>query len=220
VRALGHTRAQFAPFFRRANPGTIEHMASTDGLFAPGTPPYPCVAGVAVLDLTRELEEMIGSEVVALARSALTHEQRVELEEATAVSWVRMSTSSAFIDAVGAVSGRDPEPLVDEAVRRATVRTFKTVWRMLLRLTTDEALVKRTPLIYTRGRNVGQMESRLIAPSTAELLLTRWPDPPPRQMRLIGISVEVVVGLAGRRDVRCDCERKRDGARYLVRWRE
>jgi hypothetical protein len=195
-------------------------MSSSDGLFAPGTPPYACVAGVVMLDVTRELEDMLGSEYVALARAALTHEQRVELEEVTAVSWVRMSTSSAFIDAMGAVSGRDPEPLIDEAARRATVRTFKTVWRMLLRLTSDEALVKRTPMIYARGRNVGQLEARLIAPGTAELYLTRWPDPPPRQIRLIGISTEVVVGLAGRREVRTECERKRDGARIVLRWRE
>jgi hypothetical protein len=195
-------------------------MSSSDALFAPGTPTYPCVAGVAVLDLTRELEEMVGSQYIALARAALTHEQRLELEEVTAVSWVRMSTSSAFIDAVGSVVGRDPEPLVDEAVRRATVRTFKTVWRMLLRLTTDDALVKRTPMIYARGRNIGQLDARLLSPGAAEMILTRWPDPPPRQMRLIAISTEVVLGLAGRRETRCEHERKRDGARFALYWRE
>jgi hypothetical protein len=163
---------------------------------------------------------MLGSETIALARAALTHEQRAELESVTAVSWVRMSTSSAFINATGAVSGRDPEPLVDEASRRATVRTFKTVWRMLLRLTTDEALVKRTPMIYSRTRNVGQLDSRMIAPGSAELILSRWPDPPPRQLRLIGIGVEVALNLAGRRDARCEHERKRDGARYTLTWRE
>jgi hypothetical protein len=195
-------------------------MANTDALFAPGTPQYPCVAGVAVLDLVRELEEMIGSQYLSLARAALSPEQRNELEEVTAVSWVRMSTSSVFIDAVGSVSGRDPEALVDEAVRRATARTFKTVWRMLLRLTTDDALIKRTPMIYARGRNIGQLEARLIGPGNGELLLSRWPDPPPRQIRVISISVEVVLSLAGRRDAGCEYERKRDGARFTLRWRE
>lgn len=195
-------------------------MASNDALFAPGTPPYPCIAGVSMLDLTRELEEMIGSECVAVARAALSHEQRSELEEVTAVSWVRLSTSSAFIDAVGAVSGKDPEPLLDEAVRRATVRTFKTVWRMLLRLTSDEALIKRTPMIYARGRNIGQLDARIIGPSSAELILSRWPDMPPRQPRSIAISIEVVLGLAGRHEARCEYERKRDGARFTLRWRE
>lgn len=195
-------------------------MASTDALFAPGTPAYPCVSGVGLLDLMRELEDMLGSETIALARAALTYEQRLELEAVTAVSWVRMTTSSAFVNATGAVAGRDPEALVDEASRRATVRTFKTVWRMLLRLTTDEALVKRTPMIYSRTRNVGQLDSRLIAPGSAELILSRWPDPPPRQLRLIGIGVEVALNLAGRRDARCEHERKRDGARYTLTWRE
>jgi hypothetical protein len=195
-------------------------MANTDALFAPDTPPYPCVAGVAVLDLVRELEEMIGSQYIELARAALSPEQRNELEEVTAVSWVRMSTSSAFIDAAGSVSGRDPEALVDEAVRRATARTFKTVWRMLLRLTTDDALIKRTPMIYARGRNIGQLDARLLGPGSGELILSRWPDPPPRQIRVISISVEVVLGLAGRRDAHCEYERKRDGARFALRWRE
>jgi hypothetical protein len=195
-------------------------MASTDALFAPGTPAYPCVAGVAMIDLTRELEEIVGTQFMGLARAALSPEQRNELEEVTAVSWVRMSTSSAFIDAVGAVSGRDPDPLVEEAVRRASVRTFKTVWRMLLRLTTDDALVKRTPMIYARSRNVGQLDARLIAPCTAELILSRWPDPPPRQIHLIGVGVESVLGLAGRHEPRCEHERKRDGARFTLHWRE
>ena len=181
-------------------------------------PITPCISGIATLDVLQALEDLVGADACAAARRTLAAELRDELAAITALSWVKTTTLSDVIDAIAKHAGREPEALLDEAVRRAVDRTFKTVWRTFLRFTSDEAMVKRTPMIYARSRNVGQLNARMVEPGHAELLLTDWPDVSERQMRSIGVGIERVVHLAGRRDVHMDCARTAEGARYELRW--
>jgi len=180
----------------------------------------PCTSGIAVLDVLHALGEMLGSETIEQAKARLPLSLRAEIEALTAVSWLPNTTLGALIDEVASCAGRDPEALVDQAVRAAVDRTFKSVWRMFLRVTSDDALIKRTPMIYQRSRNTGQLSARLIEPGYAELLLTDWPDISERHLRTIGVSIQRVVELAGRRDVRMSVQRKPEGGRYELRWRE
>jgi hypothetical protein len=129
------------------------------------------------------------------------------------------TTLALFVDELARCAQRDAEEMIDEAVRRAVDRTFKTVWRMFLRITSDEALIKRTPLIYQRSRNVGQLHARILEPGNGEVLLTDWPDVSERHLRTIGVSIASVMELAGRRDVRMTSHRTPEGARYQLRWR-
>ena len=179
----------------------------------------PSISGIATLDLMQVLEELVGSDTFQRARANLPREAATELEAVTALSWVSNVTVSALIDHTAAAARREPEALLDEAVRRAVDRTFKTVWRMFLRFTSDEALIKRTPVIYARGRNVGQLSARVLSPGHAELLLVDWPDISDRQMRSIGVGIEAVVALSGRHDVHMSCAHTGEGARYELRWR-
>lgn len=90
---------------------------------------------------------------------------------------------------------------------------------MFLRVTSDEALLKRTPIIYQRSRNTGQLSARILEPGHAEVLLTDWPDVPDRHLRTIGVSIGSVVELAGRKDVRMTTQRTPEGGRYQIWWR-
>ena len=54
-------------------------------------------------------------------------------------------------------------------------------------MTSDEALIKRTPLIYARSRNTGQLSSRLVAPQHSEVQLSGWPEVSDRTLRTIGM---------------------------------
>src|SRR5262245_43428829 len=123
----------------------------------------PSISGIAALDLIQALEELVGRDACQRARATLPREASAELDAITALSWVSNVTVGALIDHVAVAAGREPEALLDEAVRRAVDRTFKTVWRTFLRFTSDEALIKRTPAIYARGRNVGQLSARVIS---------------------------------------------------------
>jgi hypothetical protein len=178
----------------------------------------PSSAGIAVLDLIHALEEDVGSAAVALGRERLPPRAREELAEITSISWVANTTVSALVDAVAAAAGVDPEPMLDRAIRRGVERTFKTVWRMLLRLSSDEALIKRTPMIYSRSRNVGELSARIVEPGRAELKLTEWPEITDRQMRSVGVGIESVIALTGRRSVQMRCTRTASGAVFDLRW--
>ena len=193
--------------------------ASPSLVFVPGTRDEACASGIAALDAQRTLDAMVGPAAVARAKAQLTPELRAELDNATPYDWVRLTTLSQLFDAVAGVVGRDPEELVDDMVRRAVEHTFKTVWRMFLRITTDDALIKRTPLIYQRSRNVGQLESKMLGRGHAEVRLSGWYDISDRQLRILAISIQSVLQIAGRRDVTFSHVRTPDGGRFEMRWR-
>jgi hypothetical protein len=51
----------------------------------------------------------------------------------------------AMLLAVAEQTGRDAERLQSESVRVSADKTLRTVWRVLLRFTSDDAIVSRTP---------------------------------------------------------------------------
>lgn len=179
----------------------------------------PSTAGASVQDLRRAWAQLVGEEVVAAAVASLPDGAREQVEHVTPVSWVPMETLAALIDAVGAAAGRDPDALLDEAVRLATRRTFRTLWRVMLRLTSAHALMARTSMMYRKARNVGELTSEIVADRHARLTLRDHPAVTERQARTLGISIEEVLRLTGRRDVRVERALRPDGAVYDVTWR-
>jgi hypothetical protein len=185
---------------------------------APRTAPVPSVSGMAIWDLMHTLEEMIGAEVYADALRQLPPPLAAAFEELTALSWMPVETLGSILDEIARLSGREVEAMVDQAVRRSVDRTFKTAWRMLLRVTSDEAMIKRTPAIYARSRNVGELHARMVEPQHAELELSGWSDVSDRQLRVLAVSIERVLELSGRHNVSMTYVRTAQGARYQLRW--
>jgi hypothetical protein len=179
----------------------------------------PSISGISALDCFAVLEQLVGSSAFARGREELPPEMLRELESINAVSWVSNETVNRLVDEVARAAARDPEELIDKAVRISAERMFKTVWRILLRMTSDEALIKRTPLIYARSRNTGQLSSRLVAPQHSEVQLSGWPEVSDRTLRTIGVGIQCVVELAGRHDVRMSHARTATGGRYDIYWK-
>ena len=180
----------------------------------------PSLSGIAVHDTFRALEEMVGAGVISAALQSLSHVEREQFEQATTVSWIPMTVVGAVVDEIARLTHQDPDSMLDEAVRRAVQHTFKTAWRMLLKLTTDEALIARTPIIYAKARYVGQLSARITQPGQAELKLSGWPRIPDRHIRTVGLATQVILELAGRRAVRIHGTRNHDGVLYHLTWRE
>jgi hypothetical protein len=178
----------------------------------------PSLSGISVRDTFLMIEQIVGADTFRAAMAQLPDESRQPFEQALAVSWIPMSLVSSVVDKIAALAERDPEPLLDEAVRRAVHHTFKTAWRMLLRITTDEALVARTPIIYAKARNVGHLEATVKAPGRAELMLTQWPMVNERHIRTIGVSIQTILEIAGRKNVRIRAQRTAHGAYYVLTW--
>lgn len=195
-------------------------MSSPTRSLTPGTPDVPSVSGMATRDLLRTLEELVGHEHYAHALAQLPTGLRHELDALTAVSWLPLTSLGVVLDEVAKVSGREVESMVDETVRRSIDRTFRTVWRVLLRVTSVEAMLKRTPVIYAKSRNIGALEARLVEPCHAELILSGWSDVSERQLRVLAVSIQRVVELSARHDVQISYARTPQGGCYKLRWRE
>jgi len=178
----------------------------------------PSNSGTSVLDLLKAYEELVGPEVVADALAKLPPEIRAEIDAITPLSWVPVASVARVIEQIAAEAHCDADVLLDRAVRLATKRTLKTVWRLLLKLTTAEALIARTPIFYSKSRNVGRLTARLVAPRRSELTLSDWPGISQRHRRTLAVSIETIVTLAGKRDVQITWEPTSDGAVYQLTW--
>ena len=179
----------------------------------------PSASGISVLDLRVALEEIVGKDVVTTALASLPAQTRNEFVEITALSWVPLATVTRVVDAVAATGRVNADRLIDDAVRRAVERTFKTVWRVMLRFTTDNALIARTPVVYSLSRNIGRLTSRMVSPGKAEVTLSEWVGVSARHVRTLGISIATVVRLAGRKDVAVTSSPTNDGAVFHLTWR-
>jgi len=179
----------------------------------------PSASGISVLDLRVALEEIVGKDAVGQALASLPAQTRSEFVEITAISWVPLTTVTRVVDAVAAAARVNADRLIDDAVRRAVERTFKTVWRVMLRFTTDAALIARTPVVYSLSRNIGRLTARMLAPGKAEVVLNGWPGVSARHVRTLGISIATVVTLAGRKEVNVTSSPAADGAVFQLTWR-
>ena len=186
---------------------------------APLAAEEPSAAGATIQVLRSALEEIVGVNVVASALRKLPAKVREEFDPITPMTWVPLTTSTMAVEYVAAEAHRSADDLMDEAVRRAAEQMFRKAWRLLLRFTTDHALIKRTPVLYSKWRNIGTLESNLLGPGRSELWLRGWPGVSERNVRTVGVSIETVLRLAGRRAVRVEWARTADGAHYLCFWR-
>lgn len=175
--------------------------------------------GSGVLARRRAHESKLGAAKVRQVLDTLDPELRLEFDGATSVSWVRIATVEAVSDAMAAEAKRDPETWHDETVRLGTIETFKTVWRVMLRFTSDEALVMRAATMYSKTRNVGRLSARIPQPGRAELSLTGFPNMRPRWARAVAIGIEVVLSLTGRELAVVSSSVQADGAQFVARWR-
>ena len=82
-----------------------------------------------------------------------------------------------------------------------------------------EAIIVRTPAFYAKSRSVGHMSSYILVPGKSETIVSGFPEIPERDIVILAASIETVIALAGRRDVKSKGERTPDGARFLTSWR-
>jgi hypothetical protein len=157
--------------------------------------------------------------VVARAIAALEEGLRAELGRALPGAWVRLAVLQALYAEVSRETGTSIEDMHTAVTRESTGRTVRTVWRMLLRLSNDEALVSRTPDMYKKAFSRGEVTSRLLGPHQSENVLSGWPDVPDFVIRQIKVATETVLVLAGRSEIVVNVERRSDGVVYTASWR-
>ncbi|WP_053232924.1 hypothetical protein [Sandaracinus amylolyticus] len=188
-----------------------------DGTGAPSAS-IACMSGALVLEHRRILQEICGPARFARALDRLPPDARREYDETSAVSWPRVTTAEHVMHAAAIELARDPVELHEQVSRTAVERTLTTLWRLLLRFTTDEALVARTPRIYARALNRGELVPLVVCPGRAEIRVVGWPDIPEFSTRGIRIAIESVLRLAGRDQVRVIAEPGAQGPIFHATW--
>jgi hypothetical protein len=184
-----------------------------------GAKVIPSAGGTTVQALKYALQELVGVHVLEEAMATLPSNVRETFEPATPMSWVPVDVIHVVVARVAEHAGRSFDDLMDEAVQRAGEKTLRTAWRMLLRVTADRALMSRAPILYSKWRNIGRLEASGMARGRVELVLSEWPGMDPRSIRSLGITIETVLRLAGRHQIKVQSQPKPDGAKYTVTWR-
>lgn len=179
----------------------------------------PRLVGQSVRDIRWALERTLGLEVVARALASLPEPIQRQYADASPLEWVPYATVVAAHEAIAREGNTTMEAMLEQAVPLAVERAFKTVWRILLRFTSDEALIARTPLLYSKTRSKGRMTARRVSPGLGVAEIEGWSDMPPRDVRAIALSIETTLRLCGREHVTCTAQSTPSGARYEIRWR-
>ena len=176
------------------------------------------VTGTSFCAHRDEIEAVYGKDVLQRAVGHLEHAQRHHVMDALPVSLVPISTQQALYEALAAETGARAEQLHVEIVRRSTERVVRTIWRVLLRFTSDEALVSRAPILFRKSFCQGKLVAEKIAPGRARLRVSEWPGMPAFSLRGLRVGIETILTLAGRQDARVRCEATADGATLEANW--
>lgn len=180
----------------------------------------PCVAGSNILTSRKVMQRLVGDEVFDRALTTFTKDEREAYLESTMLTWVPVVVADAAITKVANAALTTPEALIVEVTRIAQEEMLNTIFRMLMRITTDEALIGRTNSFYTRVYDTGALSSVFPEPGRANVSLTGWPSISTIQIAGLGAGIETTLRCAGRKDVRMQSKRAPDGASYTATWRK
>ncbi len=223
----GVTRASSRRPMRGRHPALasfIEHTSSRASrsqalLPSPGMAERPLLSGSILLNQIKVCEERFGQPLVQEALRELSASEMEQLRGLLPVSWIRTEVAERVLDVVAKRSGRDADTLYREVVVTTVERQFRTVWRAILHFTTDNALVSRTPVIYSKTYNSGTLTSEIYAPGRSRLIVTGWPNNYGRQMHGLGLGIGTVLRLAGRKHVDVTHSLRQGGAEFQATWK-
>jgi hypothetical protein len=178
----------------------------------------PSLSGTNVVFVRDLLLEKLGPEGVERLKAAMSPEARQSYFEATSVDWVPVDYVNQMNTRAAEVAGSTVMEFTTTMARLSVERTLHTIWRILLRFTSDEAIVTRTPVFFSRSFNRGKLATEIVGKGMARIRLTEWPDVP--QLTLVGVMVgiETVLRVAGRKDVKVNLHRTAHGAEFLATW--
>jgi hypothetical protein len=179
----------------------------------------PSVAGTLIQGLLAVTREVVGADAVARGLATIAPSSRFALEHAMPGGWVPISAVEEGFEAIARVTGKNVAALHGQIARISVERALKTVWRMLLRLTTDNALVSRAPVLFSKSYNRGRIVSSIVEPGVGHVELLDWPNAPEWPIRGLGFGIETVLRVAGREDVHVEGKRTATGAAYSATWR-
>jgi hypothetical protein len=177
----------------------------------------PKIFGGVLLEQRRVMTDLAGKDVFARALSELPDDVRREYDGISILSWCRHSTATEVTQRVGRALGKTPEEWQRLVVRTGIERTLRGVWKVLLRFGSDDALIKRTALFYSKACDRGRLTADQIAAGHVKLTLSEWPDVPELDLVAIAAGIEAVLRVVGRSSVEITWTREPIGAVFTVK---
>jgi hypothetical protein len=174
------------------------------------------IFGAVLLEQRRVMEELAGPEVFREVLEGLQPDMRSEYEGLGMLSWCRHTTATEVTTRVGLALGRLPEDFQAEVVRTGIERTLRGIWRVLLRFSSDDALIKRAALIYSKTCDRGKLSVEPIRPGHVDLILTEWPDIANLDIVALAAGVETVLRVVGRSAARVTWHRETERVVFQV----
>ena len=177
------------------------------------------LSGALASNLRAVVTTLAGDDAVRAALTRVSEPVRRDFESITGVGWVPIASMEAVFTEIARPRGQSIAELHEQVARISVEQTLRTVWRLLLRLTTDHALISRAPALFARSYNRGRAEAQLLGVGRGEMTLHDWPNVPDWALRGTRIGIETSLRLAGRGSVRVAYERRPYGAHFTVAWR-
>jgi hypothetical protein len=178
----------------------------------------PSVSGTLIHSLVEVAREKLGHQVVTTGFGSAPGDAGAVVVNATPGQWIPIAAVETAFESLAKAAGRDLPALHIELARIGVERTIRRFWRMLLKVTSDSALVSRTPVIFAKSYNRGRLVPAIVAPGRGHVELVDWPQAPEWPVRGTRAGIEAALTVAGRQNVRADVKRTATGAVYSVTW--
>ena len=174
------------------------------------------MSGVLVTTGREMTRTIIGHEAYDRGLAAVPPRIAEAYRRATLLSWVPLTVVDPVIEAMGGAAGRDPLDLQDQVARTTVERSLRSMWRVFLGMTSNEALVSRVPMIFGKSFNWGRVVTSFPRPDQAIVQLVGWPNAQMHVLRGTRVGLEATLQAAGRKSARVSMERTSDGALYVA----
>jgi len=178
----------------------------------------PSVSGTLIHSLVEVAREKLGYNVVASGFASAPGNAGALVVAATPGQWLPVAAVESAFESVAKAAGRDLPSLHVELARIGVERAFRRFWRILLKVTSDAALVSRTPVIFAKSYNRGRLVPAIVAPGRGHVELVDWPHAPEWPVRGTRVGIEAALTIAGRQNAHAEVRRSPTGAVYTVTW--
>jgi hypothetical protein len=168
----------------------------------------PRTSSTLILDQIKLMTELYGADKVAAARASLPPAIREEIDALLPGGWCSLEAARELKTAVASLVDEPLMSLQRRIARIGIERTLHTVWRFFMRRLSDEDLARRTPLLYSRSFDRGELRFVEARPFEVHLELHGWPTIPDFDLAALASGVETVLSIAGRPEPHCFTSRK------------
>ncbi len=172
---------------------------TTQPIAPPNSSQETRVFGMVMIEQRRVIERMLGQAGYQRALSRLSEERRSEYTTLGMFSWCRTSTVAAFMIEGAREAELDPSEFTARVVREGFGRVMRTVWRLFMSFSSDEAIVRRAATVYTKAIDRGRAVASVEAPGHLVLEISDWPDIHALDIVAMASGIEAALEVAGRK---------------------